>query len=122
VQQGSGEIIIIIIIIIMTQWPGGESETKPVVVFIKDSCARDSHVLDSDEDAAVNERLHDVVGDITSSFSSTRHLGHLTIYTLLYREAEKRNQFSFALIFFSNWQKLVNFFTYISSEENRSTP
>jgi len=54
------------------QWPGGETETKPVVVFIKDS-GRESTNLDSDDDTAANERLHGVVGDITSSFSSARH-------------------------------------------------
>jgi len=31
----------------------------------------------------------------------------------VHREAEKRNQFSFVWIFYSTWQKLVIFFTYI---------
>ena len=46
-----------------------------MVVFIKDS--RESHNVDSDDDAMANERLHSVVGDITSSFSSARLLGQL---------------------------------------------
>jgi len=57
------------------QWSAGDTESKPVVVFIKDS--RDSNNLDSDEDAVANERLHEVVGDIASSFSSARHLSQL---------------------------------------------
>ena len=58
-----------------SQWPVGEAETKPVVVFIKDS--RESANLDSDDDTAANERLQGVVGDITTSFSSVRHNSQL---------------------------------------------
>jgi len=47
-----------------------------VVVFIKDS--RESNNLDSDdEDTAANERLQDVVGDITTSFCSARNNSQL---------------------------------------------
>jgi len=38
----------------------------------------------------------------------------------LHRDAEKRNQFSFACIFFNTGQKLANFFTYIRLKESRS--
>jgi len=63
------------------QWPAGETETKPVVVFIKDS--RESNNADSDDDTTANERLQDVVGNITTSFSSARHNSQLI--QLLYR-------------------------------------
>ena len=47
-----------------------------MVVFIKDS--RESNNLDSDdEDTAANERLQDVVGDITTSFCSARNNSQL---------------------------------------------
>jgi len=57
------------------QRPGGVStDAKPVVVFIKDSRESNQHQqqqIESDEDTAANERLHDVVGDIKNSFSSS---------------------------------------------------
>ena len=44
-------------------------------MFVKDSRGSGGNGghLDSDEDPAVNERLQDVVGDITTSFSAARH-------------------------------------------------
>jgi len=93
-----------------------------VVVFIKDS--RESNNLDSDdEDTAANERLQDVVGDITTSFSQLIQIFYFCAITILTKGPVHSLSTSTLSLFFrkSTVARSFNFVEQLSNENTRAT-